>query len=104
MVLYDYQKANTLEQWVGAKQHVHWFLGGKGLGIQQETSVWVGSPKSPEQRVVLYDYQREITPEQRVGGETTYTLVPWRQKFKHPTRNERMGWFAQVTGAACGPL
>ena len=25
---------------------VHWFLGGKGLGIQQETSVWVGSTKS----------------------------------------------------------
>ena len=30
----------------GAKQPVHWFLGGKGLGIQQGTSVWVGSPKS----------------------------------------------------------
>ena len=27
----------------GAKQHVYWFLGGKGLGIQQGTSVWVGS-------------------------------------------------------------
>ena len=30
---------------VGAKQTVHSFLGGKGLGIQQSTSVWVGSPK-----------------------------------------------------------
>jgi hypothetical protein len=30
----------------GAKEYVHWFLGGKGLGIQQGTSVWVGSPKS----------------------------------------------------------
>ena len=29
-----------------AKQHVHWFLGGKVLGTQQRTSVWVGSPKS----------------------------------------------------------
>ena len=29
-----------------ANQPVHWFLGGKGLGIQQETSVWVASPKS----------------------------------------------------------
>ena len=28
-----------------AKQPVHWFLGGKGLGIQQGTSAWVGSPK-----------------------------------------------------------
>ena len=31
---------------VGAKQPVHWFLGSKGLGYQQGTSVWVGSPKS----------------------------------------------------------
>ena len=27
------------------KQHVHSFFGGKGLGIQQGTSVWVSSPK-----------------------------------------------------------
>ena len=27
-------------------QPVHWFLKGKGLGIQQETSIWVGSPRS----------------------------------------------------------
>ena len=31
---------------VGAKELVHWFLGGKGLGIQQGTSVWVSLPKS----------------------------------------------------------
>ena len=31
---------------VGAKQLVQWFPRGKGLGIQQGTSVWVGSPKS----------------------------------------------------------
>ena len=30
--------------WAGAKQSVH-FLGGEVLGIQQGTSVWVGSPK-----------------------------------------------------------
>ena len=35
--------------WAGAKQPVHWFLGGKGLGIQQGTSVWVGLPKSLHQ-------------------------------------------------------
>ena len=29
-----------------AKQHVHLFLGSKGLGIQQGTSVWVDLPKS----------------------------------------------------------
>ena len=28
------------------RQPVHWFLGDKGLGIQQGTSVWLGSPKS----------------------------------------------------------
>ena len=31
---------------VGVKRPVHLFLGGKGLGIQQGTSVWVGSPRS----------------------------------------------------------
>ena len=35
----------TLRLRAGANQPVHWCLGGKGLGIQQETSVWVGSPK-----------------------------------------------------------
>ena len=30
----------------GPKQHVHLFLRGKGSGIQQGMSVWVGSPKS----------------------------------------------------------
>ena len=33
----------------GAKQPIHWFLGGKGLGIQQGTSAWVGLPKSSTQ-------------------------------------------------------
>jgi hypothetical protein len=33
-------------QLVGANQLVHWFLGGKGLGTQEGTSVWVGSPTS----------------------------------------------------------
>ena len=28
-----------------AKQPVPWFIGGKGLGIQQGMNVWVGSPK-----------------------------------------------------------
>jgi hypothetical protein len=27
---------------VGSNQPIHWFLGGKGLGIHQRTSVWVG--------------------------------------------------------------
>ena len=31
-----------MKSWVGAKQHVHSFHGGKGLGIQQRTSVRVG--------------------------------------------------------------
>ena len=35
-----------------ANQPVHWFLGGKGVGIQQDTSVWVSSPKS------FLDYNR----------------------------------------------
>ena len=39
--------------WVGAKRHVHWFLGGKSLDIQQWASVWVGSPKSDPVRPFL---------------------------------------------------
>jgi hypothetical protein len=31
---------------VGAKQSVHWFFEGRGLGIQQGMSVCVASPKS----------------------------------------------------------
>ena len=29
-------------------------------------------------------------------GEPTHTLFPWRQGCRHPTRNECMGWFAQI--------
>ena len=29
-------------------------------------------------------------------GEPTRTLVLWRQGFRHSTRNECLGWFAQI--------
>ena len=29
-------------------------------------------------------------------GETTCTLVPWRQGFRQPTKKACMGWFAQI--------
>ena len=29
-------------------------------------------------------------------AKPTRTMVPWRQGFRHPTRNECMGWFAQI--------
>ena len=35
-------------QAVGAKQSVHWFLGGRVAVIQQRTNVWVGSPSPIE--------------------------------------------------------
>jgi hypothetical protein len=35
----------------GANQLVHWFLGGKGLGIQYKMSVWVGLPKLAKREV-----------------------------------------------------
>ncbi len=47
----EYGKSVDMGPWptAGAKQPVHSFLGGKGLGIQQGMSVWVevwvGSPK-----------------------------------------------------------
>ena len=30
----------------GANQPIYWFVEGEGLGMQQGTSIWVGSPKS----------------------------------------------------------
>jgi len=29
-------------------------------------------------------------------GAPTHTWIPWRQWFRHPTRNECMGWFNQI--------
>ena len=41
---------------IEAKQPVHWFLGGKGLGIQQGMGVWIGSSKScPRILVAAYE-------------------------------------------------
>ena len=46
----------------GAHQPVHWFLGGKGLiGIQQGTSVWVGSPKSFNTSVMSFFHLPEMS-------------------------------------------
>ena len=39
-------KHKRLHGGLGRNNPVHLFLRGKGLGIQQGTSVWVGSPKS----------------------------------------------------------
>ena len=47
MVTVRFQYISKLK--AGAKQPVHLFLGGKGLGIQQGKSVWVGLPKSSTQ-------------------------------------------------------
>ena len=41
-----WMKYTTPNLTAGANPLVHQFLGGKGLGIQQGTSVWVGSSKS----------------------------------------------------------
>ena len=37
-----------------------------------------------------------------VWGEITCRLVLWRQGFRHPSRNERMGWFVQFGGGGRG--
>ena len=40
------------------------------------------------------------------GANQTRTLLPWRQGFRHQTRSECMGWFAQITlnvGKPSGP-
>jgi hypothetical protein len=33
-------------------------------------------------------------------GEPTHTLVPWRQGFRHPTRNQCTGWFTPAPGGS----
>jgi hypothetical protein len=37
----------------GVNQHVHWFHGSKGLGIQPRTSLWVGLPTSSVKHPLL---------------------------------------------------
>ena len=37
-----------------------------------------------------------LTMLQEGWGEPPYTLVLWRQGFKHPTRNECIGWFTHI--------
>ena len=44
---------------VGANQPIHSFLGGKGLGIQQGTSVWVDSPKTEKYLVRVSCVKRD---------------------------------------------
>ena len=98
---------------VEAKQPIHSILEGKGLGIQQETSVWVGPPKlnwkaaitrlgwnnsyidsletmvytsNKERMYGLFRLNRvDMWPSQGQGETTTRTMVPWRQGFRHPT-------------------
>jgi hypothetical protein len=42
------QATKKSDLWVaGAKEPVHWFLGGRDAVIQQGTSVWVGLPSPP---------------------------------------------------------
>ena len=30
-------------------------------------------------------------------GETTRTLISWRQGFRHPSRNECLGWLPKLS-------
>ena len=40
---------------------------------------------------------------ERGWGEPTRIMVPWKQGFRHPTRNECMGWFTQISGKVSKP-
>ena len=50
------QNATSLPLMVGVSQPVHWFLVGKGLGIQQGMSVWIGLPKL----IIVFSYHKVI--------------------------------------------
>ena len=56
------QSVTKHNQSIGVNQPVHWFLGGKGLGIQQGMSVWVGLPKSTTMKVDQGISLERITP------------------------------------------
>ena len=65
-----------------AKQHVHWFLGGKVLGTQQRTSVWVGSPKSNyrsdlQTLGILTDYAAKKKENKKVSLDIQCSLLSW---------------------------
>ena len=61
---------------------------------------WIDISTSKSFQLKLYVFDRIKMPfpntHDRGWGETTCTLVPWRQGFKHPTRNECMGSFVQI--------
>jgi hypothetical protein len=81
----------------GANQHVHWFLGIKGLDIQQ--GVWVGSPKSTlrdvKNRLVTYhqehvNHKMELEMPYALQSESCYHTIHvalFNQKHGSPLGN-----------------
>jgi hypothetical protein len=51
----------ALNMMAGANQPAHWCFGGKGLGIQQGMSVWVGLPKLHMMRPSIHLHGLEST-------------------------------------------
>ena len=67
---------------VGAKQLVHTFLGGKGLGIQQRTSVWIGSPKSINELVEFEKNPVEIQDCKRIANHVRRFFITYLKYIK----------------------
>ena len=52
------RSCSSSKKGVGANQHVHWFLGGKGLGIQQGTRVYGLVDQIKESAVVVSEVNK----------------------------------------------
>ena len=81
-----YGSFNEFASRVGAKQSVHWFLGGKGVGIRQGASVWVALPKSKEPPIHFWGQ-----------GQPTHTLFSCWMTTTLPPRNQCTDCFALAT-------
>ena len=68
-------------------------------GLKRDGSRMVMSIQYPSDLVALESYLVHYSFDG--WGEPTCTLVPWRQGFRHPTKNECMGWFAQIVVLMC---
>ena len=60
--------------------------------------------KRPKADAKMRQASRTMRPLWGGWGKPTRTLVSWRQGFRHPTRNECMGWYAQILWGETEPL
>ena len=83
-----------MSKMAGTKQHVHSFLGDKGLGIQQGTRVWVSLPK-------LSEMNRLSLKNNRLKLETSWelrTILEESMEYTQMNESIKTGRCEDVTG------